>query len=77
MFRLFLILFTLFALPLAAQVPPFWASEWPATGFSKTSVDCADIIRGGPPRDAATVEAALREAVRHHLDQASQHKEEA
>ncbi len=32
---------------------------------------------GGPPRDAATVEAALREAVRHHLDQASQHKEEA
>ncbi len=51
MFRLFLILFTLFALPLAAQVPPFWASEWPDTDFSKTSVDFADIISGGPPRD--------------------------
>ena len=28
-----------------------WEREWPATNFSKTSIDFSDIISGGPPKD--------------------------
>ena len=38
----------------AAQVaanPRAWKYEWPDTDFSKTSIDYADILSGGPPKD--------------------------
>ena len=38
------------ATPAMAQVA-FWESEWPLTNFEKTSVDYADILSGGPPKD--------------------------
>ena len=31
--------------------PDQWASAWPKTDFSKSSVDFAEIISGGPPKD--------------------------
>ncbi|MEC8583047.1 MAG: DUF3179 domain-containing (seleno)protein [Pseudomonadota bacterium] len=48
------------ALPLMAVVlwattalaaPAEWRGEWPNTDFSRHSVDYAEIISGGPPRD--------------------------
>jgi hypothetical protein len=36
--------------PLAAD-PARWQSEWPATDFSKASVDFTEILSGGPPKD--------------------------
>jgi len=31
--------------------PEAWAPAWPKTDFSKTAVDFADILSGGPPKD--------------------------
>jgi len=40
------------ALAGAAQAnPEAWAPAWPKTDFSKTSVDFAEILSGGPPKD--------------------------
>jgi Protein of unknown function (DUF3179) len=40
------------ALAGAAQAgSDFWSYEWPKTDFSKTSVDFAEILSGGPPKD--------------------------
>ena len=40
------------ALPAAAGANPmFWAGEWPNTDFSRHSVDLAEIMSGGPPKD--------------------------
>jgi hypothetical protein len=36
--------------PLAAD-PAEWAQEWPRTDFSRSSVDFAEILSGGPPKD--------------------------
>jgi Protein of unknown function (DUF3179) len=36
--------------PLAAE-PAHWRLEWPATDFTRHSVDLDEIIPGGPPRD--------------------------
>ncbi|MGR3572429.1 DUF3179 domain-containing protein [Brevirhabdus sp.] len=32
-------------------VPSLWSREWPDTDFTRRSVDLAEIISGGPPRD--------------------------
>ncbi len=40
----------LLAGPVAAQSAD-WSAEWPNTDFSRSSVDLAEIISGGPPRD--------------------------
>ena len=38
--------------PLWADAPhPSWAREFPKTDFSNTTIDYADILSGGPPRD--------------------------
>lgn len=35
-----------------AQAPPLgWIAEWPSTDFTRTAVDFAEILSGGPPRD--------------------------
>ncbi len=40
------------ALPAAAGANPMmWAGEWPNTDFSRHSVDLAEIMSGGPPKD--------------------------
>ena len=40
------------ALPAAAGADPMiWAGEWPNTDFSRHSVDLAEIMSGGPPKD--------------------------
>ncbi|MFQ5467152.1 MAG: DUF3179 domain-containing protein [Kiloniellaceae bacterium] len=31
--------------------PARWASAWPSTDFTKTSIDFGDILDGGPPKD--------------------------
>lgn len=31
--------------------PVIWKGEWPNTDFSKTSIDFAEILSGGPPKD--------------------------
>ncbi len=39
-------------LPATAEGNPlFWAGEWPNTDFSRHSVDLAEIMSGGPPKD--------------------------
>ncbi len=35
----------------AAAAPERWRAEWPRTDFSKASVDLAEILSGGPPKD--------------------------
>ena len=35
----------------AAANPLMWAAEWPDTDFSKHSVEFAEILSGGPPRE--------------------------
>ncbi len=35
----------------APAQPSFWQAEWPNTDFTNTTVDFADIISGGPPKD--------------------------
>ena len=35
----------------ASASPLFWKFEWPATDFSKKSVEYSEIISGGPPKD--------------------------
>ena len=35
----------------ALAAPAEWRGEWPNTDFSRHSVDYAEIISGGPPRD--------------------------
>ncbi len=35
----------------AAANPVFWKFAWPATDFSKKSVEYSEIISGGPPKD--------------------------
>jgi hypothetical protein len=35
----------------AAADPARWRAEWPKTDFSKTAVDFATILSGGPPKD--------------------------
>ena len=35
----------------AAASPTYWKLEWPRTDFSKSSIDFADIMSGGPPKD--------------------------
>jgi hypothetical protein len=45
-----LALLLLFAGPAWAE-PAAWKSEWPRTDFSKASVDFAEIMSGGPPKD--------------------------
>lgn len=42
--------FAVWASAVFAQVS-FWQHEWPNTDFTKTMVDFADIISGGPPKD--------------------------
>lgn len=39
------------AAPGAAADPNLWRSEWPHTDFAKSSVDVAEIMSGGPPKD--------------------------
>ena len=47
-----LALLLLLPLPaLSAEVPEWWPRAWPNTDFSRISVDPAEIISGGPPRD--------------------------
>ncbi len=42
----------LLVLPALANANPRnWAAEWPNTDFSRHSVDLAEIISGGPPKD--------------------------
>jgi len=36
--------------PLAAD-PARWRGEWPQTDFDRHSVDLAEIVSGGPPKD--------------------------
>jgi len=36
---------------LAAEAPASWRQEWPRTDFTRTAVDFASILSGGPPRD--------------------------
>jgi hypothetical protein len=36
---------------LAHANPEIWAAAWPKTDFSRSSVDFAEIIGGGPPKD--------------------------
>ena len=43
-------LLALLALPAFAD-PSLWQREWPRTDFSQTSVDFAEILSGGPPKD--------------------------
>lgn len=47
--------FLLLVLPLmpaaALANPAEWRAEWPRTDFSRASVDFADILSGGPPKD--------------------------
>lgn len=31
--------------------PDLWRVEWPDTYFSRTTIDFADVISGGPPKD--------------------------
>lgn len=31
--------------------PAQWAREWPQTDFSRTTIDFAEVLSGGPPRD--------------------------
>lgn len=45
-----LVLSTVLSGPLAAD-PDLWAGEWPRTDFSRSSVDFAEILSGGPPKD--------------------------
>ena len=40
----------LLAAPALAD-PSLWRGEWPRTDFSRTSVDLAEIMSGGPPKD--------------------------
>lgn len=35
----------------AQPIETFWANEWPDTDFSRTSVEFAEIMSGGPPKD--------------------------
>jgi hypothetical protein len=52
MYRVFFIFLLFLSSPLLAQEPPsFWQGEWPGTDFSKSSVDFAEIVSGGPPKD--------------------------
>lgn len=39
------------AIAFAGQTSADWKREWPRTDFSKSSVDLAEIISGGPPKD--------------------------
>jgi len=39
------------AAPGAAADPNLWRSEWPHTDFAKSSIDFAEILSGGPPKD--------------------------
>ncbi|TVR95315.1 MAG: DUF3179 domain-containing protein [Rhodospirillales bacterium] len=41
----------LLAAGLAQAQPQAWVREWPDTDFSKSSVDFAEILSGGPPKD--------------------------
>ena len=45
------LLFGMLAVPPLAAEPAHWRLEWPETDFTKRSVDFAEIIPGGPPRD--------------------------
>lgn len=46
-FGLFLLQF-----PACAQsVPSKWKREWPRTDFSQSTIDFAEVISGGPPKD--------------------------
>ena len=38
-------------IPDAGANPLRWAVEWPNTDFSRRSIDLADILSGGPPKD--------------------------
>jgi len=35
----------------AGASPAVWERAWPRTDFSKTSIDFAEVISGGPPKD--------------------------
>ncbi|MDP2063595.1 MAG: DUF3179 domain-containing protein [Phaeovulum sp.] len=35
----------------AQTAPAAWRAEWPATDFSRSSVEFAEILSGGPPKD--------------------------
>ncbi|PKP70680.1 MAG: hypothetical protein CVT82_05925 [Alphaproteobacteria bacterium HGW-Alphaproteobacteria-4] len=35
----------------AQTAPAAWRAEWPATDFSRTSVNFSEILSGGPPKD--------------------------
>jgi Protein of unknown function (DUF3179) len=47
----FLLLALTLAATAAAADPAQWRGEWPDTDFSRASVDFADILSGGPPKD--------------------------
>jgi hypothetical protein len=34
-----------------ADIPAQWQREWPRTDFSRTTIDLAEIVSGGPPKD--------------------------
>jgi len=42
---------TTVAIGAAFADPSAWRYEWPSTDFSKTSIDYAEILSGGPPKD--------------------------
>lgn len=51
-FAVLLTVFTLWSVAsFAGDVPSGWKREWPRTDFSKTAIDFAEIISGGPPKD--------------------------
>ncbi len=43
--------FALLAAPPAAADPARWRAEWPRTDFGRSTVDFAEILAGGPPKD--------------------------
>ncbi len=46
-----LVLALLLLPPAASADPSTWRYEWPRTDFTKSSVDFAEIVSGGPPKD--------------------------
>jgi hypothetical protein len=41
----------LLAVPAVAAEPDHWRTEWPNTNFTRHSVDLAEVMSGGPPKD--------------------------
>ncbi|MEE9454092.1 MAG: DUF3179 domain-containing protein [Paracoccaceae bacterium] len=60
MFRtyIFTALLISFALPAFAQ-PTSWTREWPDTDFANASIDFAEVLSGGPPKDGIPALASI------------------